>query len=80
MSNNTAVPVLLMQHFEEGVAIRTEVAPKTGAKPRAEGFWPGAWQRTDGSVFLVMAGGATVEGTPDEIVKKAAPPRFLQFA
>lgn len=79
MSNNTAVPVLLMQHFEDGVAIRTDVAKKTGVKPRCEGFWPGAWQRDDGSVFLVMDGGATLEGSPDEIVRKAANPRKLQF-
>lgn len=76
----TAVPVLLMQDFEDGVAVRTSVAKKAGVKARAEGFWPGAWQRADGSVFLVLDGGKTLEGSPDEIVAKAANPRNIRFA
>lgn len=75
----TAVPVQLMQHFEDGVVVRTEAKKKEGAKPRSEGFWAGVWQWANGSLFLVTENGRRFDGeTPEAILAHAERLRTLR--
>ncbi len=72
-TDNAAVPVLLMQHFEEGKVVRVEASKKSGATPRAAGFWPGVWQRlATGQLFLIQEHGTPVEGSAEELIAYAA--------
>lgn len=64
-----AASVMLMHHYENGAIVRTEAIRRPGRPERTTGFYEGAWQRQDGSVFFVMEDGRVVDAaSPAELV------------